>query len=106
MLAILAAAAALSPAQQLESDVRCVVALVELANTASEKNAHGISTAALYFLGKVDGRALDYDLVAAAARLKADPDYNLADEAQRCAAEIDTRTNAISELESALGFNG
>lgn len=88
-----------------DNDVRCVVTLMHLANLAEEKDASGVSTAALYFLGKVDGRNPDIDLVAAADIIQSSPDYDLTGEATRCASELEARQSGIEALEDRIVAN-
>ena len=113
MFAILAAAAMTAatpvPAVSDESnaDLRCLAALAQISERADKgDDANSLTAVMLYFLGKIDGRTPDIDLVAAIEDVLADPAYDATTEALRCTSELGERGAALDSVGSAVEHGG
>jgi hypothetical protein len=103
MMGVCVAQSAFAQDTTTEQDLRCFVIGVEMGNSADSATARAAGfSAALYFLGRLDGRAPGLDLERALADLPTLSQGESRSEAQRCGQALIDRGREIEDIGRAL----
>jgi len=109
ILTLMAAAAAttMTPGSVLEKDVHCVAAIAITGDKAKQddKDQNGMMMMLLFYLGKIEGEAPNFDLVKGLGKVAAIPNYEtqvLPADLIRCAGEMEQQANRLDAVAKAL----
>ena len=107
-LIVLAAASAAQLPEPIEQDLRCVAALSLLVTRADQTGkpeaARRFTLMGEYFLGKLDGRAPDLNLVNEARRIARSETYSkeITSDFDRCVAEFRAHQKRLADMTAGL----
>jgi hypothetical protein len=113
ILTLMAAAAAttMQPGSALEKDVRCVAAIAISGDKAKKgsEDEGGLMMMLMFYLGKVEGEAPDFDLAKGLGQVAAIPNYEeqvMPADLIRCAGEIEQQASKLETVAKVLDPEG
>lgn len=106
-----AAVATMQPGSVLEKDVRCVAAIAISGDKAKEgsKDENGLMMMLMFYLGKIEGEAPNFDLAKGLAQVADIPEYEekvMPADLIRCAGEIEQQARKLETVANVLDPEG